>query len=448
MKNIIVWIKLRGLMNKHKNLTDTKVLNVENKGKNIHINSDKGKRTCNQQLLHSKGERAVKNAVTLIETDEKYDLELRFKPRHRQHISEAKSNSTFQSWDSQTRDKYGFIPLGDLIVPEKNYKNKAIPNMKVLHETVKKSNKFNFMQAQVEVPSQLNPDVWDEYLVNYWDKQLCFLIRYGFPLDFKKGSTLQHELKNHSTANNYTEDVKAYLQEEGQFGAIFGPFDSEPLKDMHFSPFLTRDKPGAPHRRVIVDLSYPEGMSVNAGVNSDTYLETPFLLTLPTLDSITQKVKENGKGSLLYKIDLSRAFRHIKLDPKDYNLLGLFLDGIYYDSCLPFGFKHGSGIFQRISDAVRYIMSQLGFQVTNYIDDIIGHSVSSQAAKSFDTLHELLSRLGFDISAKKVVTPSTKVTCLGVEINTEEFTVSITAEKIQEILKICNMWKSKNTCSK
>ena len=199
---------------------------------------------------------------------------------------------------------------------------------------------------------------------------------------------------------------------------------------MHFSPFLTRDKPGAPHRRVIVDLSYPEGISVNAGVDSDTYLQTPFLLTLPTLDNITQKVKENGKGSLLYKIDLSRAFRHVKLDPRDYKLLGLSLDGIYYDSCLPFGFKHGSGIFQRMSDAVRYIMSKLGYQVTNYIDDIIGHSIGSQATKSFETLRKLLSRLGFDISAKKIVGPSTKVTCLGVEINTIDFTVSITAEKV------------------
>ena len=65
---------------------------------------------------------------------------------------------------------------------------------------------------------------------------------------------------------------------------------------MHFSPFLMRDKPGAPHRRVIVDLSYPDGMPVNAGIDSDNYISKPFLLTLPTIDNITQKVKENGKG--------------------------------------------------------------------------------------------------------------------------------------------------------
>ena len=161
-------------------------------------------------------------------------------------------------WDKQTKDKYGFIPLGDQIVPEQNSKNKTITDVKVLHETIKNSKNFNFMNAQIEVPPQLNPDVTNQYLHDYWDKQLCFLIRYGFPLDFKEGSSLQHELKNHNTAKLYTHDVKEYLKEECQFGAIHGPFNSVPLNDMHFSPFLTRDKPGAPQRRVIVYLSYPE----------------------------------------------------------------------------------------------------------------------------------------------------------------------------------------------
>ena len=170
------------------------------------------------------------------------------------------------------------------------------------------------------------------------------------------------------------------------------------------------------------------------------------LLTLPTIDNIAQKAKQNGKGSLLYKIDLSRAFRHVKLDPKNYNLLGLFLDEIYHDSCLPFGFKYGSGIFQRMSDAVRYFMSKSGHLVMNYIDHIIGHSISSQATESFKTLHKLFSLLGFDISTKK--TPSTRVTCLGVELNTIDFTVSITEAKVQEILKTCMIWTSKKSCLK
>ena len=59
-----------------------------------------------------------------------------------------------------------------------------------------------------------------------------------FPLDFKKGSPLQHKLKNHSTANLHANDVKAYLTEEGEYGGIYGPYEHEPQNDMHFSPFL------------------------------------------------------------------------------------------------------------------------------------------------------------------------------------------------------------------
>ena len=71
-----------------------------------------------------------------------------------------------------------------------------------------------------------------------------------------------------------------------------GPFREPPFQDSHVLPFLTRDKPNSEHRRVIMDLSYPKGQIVNAGVDSETYLGSKFLLTLPSIDLITQKVKK------------------------------------------------------------------------------------------------------------------------------------------------------------
>ena len=97
----------------------------------------------------------------------------------------------------------------------------------------------------------------------YWDEQLCALLHYGFPLDFNPESPLKHEITNHSSAILNENDVKAYLNEKKQFKAIYGPFKHPPFDNMHFSPFLTREKPGAAHRRVIVDLSYPFGTAVN-----------------------------------------------------------------------------------------------------------------------------------------------------------------------------------------
>ena len=369
---------------------------------------------------------------------DKYDLDLRFRPRHQNKIAAARNCDTFRNWNNQNCEKFGFIPLGDIRLPPVDLNNLSKENFFDIHRRVKASGTHNFLHSQIRIQSQLKPEVWEQHLAGYWDSQLLLLIKYGFPLDFDYSSPLQSVDKNHTSGIQFTDDIQAYLSEEKSFGAILGPFKESPINDLHISPFITREKPGAPHRRVIVDLSFPHGSSVNDGVKLDTYLGTPFILTLPTIDNITNQVKKLGRGCHLYKIDLSRAFRHIKLDPRDYNLLGLKLNDLYIDSCLPFGFRHGSALLQRLSDAIRFIMAQKGFAVTNYIDDIIGHSVVSKSNDSFNTLRALLVDLGFDISEKKVVQPATKVTCLGVDIDTVEFTVSITPDKVREILLECD----------
>ena len=57
---------------------------------------------------------------------------------------------------------------------------------------------------------------------------------------------------------------------------------------------MTRDKPGSQNRRVIVDLSFPQDHSVNAGVDGNVYLKSEFLLTLPSIDHITDQIIKLG----------------------------------------------------------------------------------------------------------------------------------------------------------
>ena len=57
--------------------------------------------------------------------DDKYNFQLAFRPRHRATIASATNVQTFKAWDSQTHDKFGFIPLGDLMLPAKNCKRKS-----------------------------------------------------------------------------------------------------------------------------------------------------------------------------------------------------------------------------------------------------------------------------------------------------------------------------------
>ena len=49
---------------------------------------------------------------------------------------------------------------------------------------------------------------------------------------------------------------------------------------------------------------------------------------------------------------------------------------------------------------------------------------------------------------KKLVPPSTIVTCLGIQIDTVKRTLSIPEGKLQEITNLCKNWVSKTYCSK
>ena len=78
---------------------------------------------------------------------------------------------------------------------------------------------------------------------------------------------------------------------------------------------MTREKPDSEVRHTIVDLSWPPKNSVNAGVMKDKYLWSSFVLNYPSVNDIVKKIVELGPGSLLYKVDISRAFRQLRVDP-------------------------------------------------------------------------------------------------------------------------------------
>ena len=108
---------------------------------------------------------------------------------------------------------------------------------------------------------------------------------------------------------------------------------------------MTREKQNSDSQGTIMDLSWPKGFSVNDAIHKCKYLDSYFTLQYPSIDHIIDKVKAIGPGSLLYKVDISRAFRHIRIDPGDIDLLGLHYKHTYLDVSMPFRYRLGSGIF-------------------------------------------------------------------------------------------------------
>ena len=219
----------------------------------------------------------------------------------------------FKTWKSQSDFEFGFVPLSNLLAPKSHIVNNISDPIQQ-HYHVKSTGLPNFLSARIQLQSQLNVDYWEAVLKDYWDQQLVQLLRFGFPLDFNRWCTLRCENKNHASATHFPKDIDAYLQEEMQHNAIIDPFTKNPIEGPHMSPFMTREKPNAPNQRVIIDLSWPKGESVNAGVDKNSYLGAEFSLTFPTVDTITNQLVAIGKVAYIFKVDISPRLRPFSVE--------------------------------------------------------------------------------------------------------------------------------------
>ena len=65
-----------------------------------------------------------------------------------------------------------------------------------------------------------------------------------------------------------------------------------------------------------------------------------------------------GTGAIMAKTDLKSAFRMVPVRPADWDLLGMFWDGMHYvDTCLPFGLCSAPYLFNHFADALHWVLA-------------------------------------------------------------------------------------------
>ena len=206
------------------------------------------------------------------------------------------------------------------------------------------------------------------------------------------------------------------------------------LTKVGISPLSTRPKKGSSERRVILDLSFPIGEAVNDGIPKDTYLGFRAELTFPKTDDFAFRIFILGPRCLMFKVDLSRYFRQIPLDPGDYSLIGYVIDGeIYFDKVLPMGLRSAPYIAQRITNGIAFIHRQMEYFLLNYVDDFIRAEVQQRAWQAFQALTLLLEKLNVETSKDKIVPPTMRLEFLGITFDSENMTMEISPEKVKEI---------------
>ena len=186
-----------------------------------------------------------------------------------------------------------------------------------LAKTITESGVSNYRQVRVPIKSDLNIEAWRRQLYDYKDQVLLQYLEYGFPLSIKESKSLtEQSIINHSSATQHHQAVSSYLAKESHFGAIVGPILKVQDYAIHCSPLLTRPKDVDRHR-VILDLSYPKGSSLNDQVDKNSFDASAFILKLPSIDDIVKEIRKYGDDATLSKIDVARAFCNLRVDPAD-----------------------------------------------------------------------------------------------------------------------------------
>ena len=200
----------------------------------------------------------------------------------------------------------------------------------------------------------------------------------------------------------------------------------------HSNPLLTRSKQDSDKMRVILDLSFPHGTSVNDGIPANELDGAAFKLKLPTPHTLADRIRALGKGCLIYKIDLSRAYRQLRSDPLDWPLLGIEWQGEkYVDVAIPFGLRHGASACQRTTEAVTEIAHHdVGATAYPYIDDTAGGAVPDKADEHYRHFLHLMDTLGLEAALAKCTPPTTQLTWIGVFYDTLRMLMRIAANKV------------------
>ena len=175
----------------------------------------------------------------------------------------------------------------------------------------------------VSVVSPLNVSQFNLDLAEHPNRQAVNYVleglEHGFHLGFQPARRLRAAKRNKPSAIQNPHIIDEYVANKVARSRVAGPFTSIPLPNLHVSSFGVIPKKGQPAKWcLIVDLSSPQGSSINDGINPDEFSRHYI-----KLDQIISMVLKHGPGALLAKFDVEAAYRNIVVHLDDRYLQGM-----------------------------------------------------------------------------------------------------------------------------
>ena len=180
-------------------------------------------------------------------------------------------------------------------------------------QAIKGSQPSRIPLAAREVHTPLNVEAWIQALQDHpnkdWVDSLLVGLRDGVRIGFNPNVPCCSAKANMQSAIAHPDIVEQYLRDEIASNNVAGPFSldswSESVIVNRFGVIPKANKPGK--WRLIVDLSFPHGSSVNDGIST-----RDASMAYSTIEDAGQIISKLGKSTLLAKLPLLALFKSFR----------------------------------------------------------------------------------------------------------------------------------------
>ena len=286
---------------------------------------------------------------------------------------------------------------------------------------------------------------WEEELKNDFDKDFILEgLKNGFDIIDVSATLVQVHCQNHPSAKPGS-PLYDKASEQVMNEILVGNYEvvSEALDII--SPMGVIPKPDG-GVRLIHDCSLPEGQAVN------DYCTTDWHHKFSRVKDAAALVTE---GCFMAKVDLKSAYRSVAISKQSQKVTGLRWQFgsqtvLLRDTRLRLGSRLAPSIFHCLTQAVKRMLNCHGLKaVVVYLDDFfIKADTMQDCARILHILIKLLRKLGFQINWNKVVDPTTKITFLGIEIDSFEMCLHLPEEKLKQIREELYLFQMRKRATK
>ena len=310
------------------------------------------------------------------------------------------------------------------------------------------------VQQLQPVVTPLRVEAWKTALQEHSDSEYVNYLVQGFQHGFRIGfdrklDPVKSASKNMPAASEEPEVVKVYLRMVA-LGRIIGPLPLPAMGDpgIHTSHFWVIPKPHQPGKwRLIVDLSYPKGASVNDRVDPELCS-----LCYASIDAAASTVVKKGRGAMLAKLDIANPYHIVPVHPDVRPLLGMKWKGkLYVDTALLFGLRLAPKVFKAVADALEWVLHNRGAcDMIHYLDDylFIGTPGSGDCATTLQLAEKTCAELGVPLAMEKREGPAESLVFLGIVLDSASMGFRLPQDKLQQLCSMVDEWAQRQSCTK